>query len=41
MLYFILGYITGIVLFVIFQLFLLGADSDIEEDLFENYERKK
>lgn len=39
--YFILGYITGIILFVIFQIFLQGADSDIDEDLFENYERKK
>lgn len=39
--YFILGYFTGTILFVIFQMFLQGADSDIEEDLFENYERKK
>lgn len=37
--YFILGFITGIVVFILFQMFLYG--SDVEEDLLENYERKK
>lgn len=34
-----LGFITGIVLFVLYEMFLYGSDDN--EDLFENYERKK
>lgn len=37
--YFILGFITVIVVFILFQMFLYG--SDVEEELLENYERKK
>ena len=37
--YFIFGFITGIVVFILFQMILYG--SDVEEDLIENYERKK